>query len=124
MQKTLTALTMTLCLAAPDTSRAAGATEVAEIERFRLNDGVTDAAFLDATRAMQPAVEAAPGFLSRRLSKGEDGIWTDHVTWSDLTSALTAAEEVFKHPAAQAFGAMIAPGSIDMRHEPLLFQME
>jgi hypothetical protein len=111
-------------LAAPDAARGVGPGPVAEIVRFKLLDGVSDAAFLTATAAMQSAVAAAPGFLSRRLSKGEGDVWTDYVIWTDLDHALAAASEVFKDPAAEAFGAAIDHASIDMRHEPILWQPE
>ena len=124
MPKTLPSLMTGPAFAAPDAARGATAGHVAEIVRFKLVDGVSDAAFLDATAAMQPAVAAAPGFLSRRLSKGEGDVWTDYVVWTDLDHALAAASEVFKDPAAQAFGAAIDGESIDMRHEPILWQPE
>lgn len=97
---------------------------IAEIVRFRLNDGVTDAGFLDATRRMQPVVEAAPGYVSRRLSKNADGSWTDYVVWTDLANAQSAATTIFENPEAEAFGKAIDPASVDMRHETILMQME
>ena len=96
-------------------------TRIAEIVTFRLAEGVTDAAFLDAARAMQPFVEAAPGFVSRTLSKGEAGSWTDHVLWTSMTSARTAAETIFADPATAPFAAAIDAKSVVMRHEPVLF---
>ena len=108
-----------------DAARAGDApAHVAEIVRFRLADGVSDAAFLDATRAMQPIVASATGSLSRSLSKNEDGSWTDYVVWKDLARAQAAAETIFAEPATKPFMDAIDGASVDMRHEPILWQME
>ena len=125
MKLPLTAMLAGAALAPTDAARAGEApAHVAEIVRFRLADGVGDAAFLDAARAMQPIVAAAPGFLSRSLSKNEDGSWTDYVVWTDLTRAKTAAETIFAEPATKPFMDAIDGASVDMRHEPILWQME
>ena len=112
---------LALCAAA-DTARgdATAPGPVAEIVTFRLVPGVTEAAFLEATRAMQPAVARAPGFVSRRLSHNADGTWTDYVVWTDLARAEAAAREVFADPVTKPFADAIDGASIDMRHEPIL----
>ena len=88
-----------LALAVPafapaDTIRAGGSGPVAEIVTFRLAGGVTEAVFLDAARATEPIVRAAPGFLARRLTRGEDGFWTDCVEWSGRAEAEAAAARI------------------------------
>ncbi|MDU8945906.1 antibiotic biosynthesis monooxygenase family protein [Ovoidimarina sediminis] len=114
-----------LCAPA-DTNRAGDASPaaVAEIVRFRLANGVTENAFLDATRGMQPLVAATPGFVSRRLSKNEDGSWTDYVTWTDMARARSAAKTIFANPETKPFIDAIDGASVDMRHEAILMQME
>ena len=91
---------------------------------FRLAAGVTDAAFLAAARATGPLLGAEPGFLSRRLSQGADGAWTDHVAWTDMARAEAAAARIMEAPAAAPFLMAIDPVSIAMRHERLLITME
>jgi hypothetical protein len=83
MTRLILALPLALAALAPaDTARAGGAGPVAEIVTFHLAPDTSEAAFLDAARATEPLLAAEPGFLSRRLSRGADGRWTDHVTWA------------------------------------------
>ena len=126
MTRLLLALPLALAGLAPaDTACAGGAAPpVAEIVTFRLAPGMTDPAFLDAARATGSLLAAEPGFLSRRLSKGADGTWTDHVTWTSLSEAEAAADRIMAAPEAQPFLAAIDPASISMRHEPILMTME
>jgi hypothetical protein len=97
---------------------------VTEIVTFRLAPGITDTAFLDAARGTGALVAAAPGFVSRRLSRGEDGTWTDHVEWASMDQAVAAARTVMADPAALPFLRAIDPESIAMRHEALLMRMD
>jgi hypothetical protein len=114
-----------LALAPADAARGGDPTgPVAEIVTFRLAAGVTEAAFLAAARATGPLLAAEPGFLSRRLSQGADGAWTDHVAWTGLGEAGAAAARIMEAPAAAPFLAAIDPASIVMRHEPILMTME
>lgn len=121
-------LALPLALAAADAARAGASGPVpgpvAEIVTFRLAPGTTEAAFLYAARAMGPRLAAEPGFLSRRLSAGADGRWTEHVAWASLAQAEAAAARVTADPAVQPFLMAIDPASIDMRHEPILINME
>lgn len=123
--KTL-ALTALVLPAPADALRAGGADAgpVAEIVTFRLAAGISDDAFLVAARATEALVEALPGFVSRRLSRGEDGTWTDHVEWASMDQAMAAAEALTADPAALPFLKAIDPGTIAMRHEALLMWMD
>jgi hypothetical protein len=108
----------------PDAARGAEtAAPVAEIVTFRLAPGVTEAAFLAAARATGPLLAAEPGFLSRRLSQGTDGAWTDHVAWTGLAAAEAAAARIMEAAQAQPFLMAIDPASIVMRHERLQMTM-
>jgi hypothetical protein len=112
------------CLAPADMARAAGDGPVAEIVTFRLADGIGDARFLDAARATEAFVRAAPGFVARRLTRGDDGRWTDYVEWDSLASAQAAAERIMADPGAADFIGAIAPDSIEMRHEALRLALD
>jgi hypothetical protein len=126
MTRLILALPVALAAFAPaDTARAGDAAPpVAEIVTFRLAPGVAEPVFLDAARATGALLSGEPGFVSRRLSKGADGTWTDHVTWTSLADAETAAARIMAAPGAQPFLMAIDPASIVMRHEPILFAME
>ena len=124
---TLAAATVVFALALAPAEQARGqgtAEHVAEIVTFRLQSGVDDAAFLEAAATTIPFVEAAPGFLSRRLTRGVDGTWTDYVVWSSMANAKAAAEALMADPAVLPFLEAIDPESITMRHEAILMQME
>jgi hypothetical protein len=97
---------------------------VTEIVTFRLAPGVTEAAFLAAARGTEAFVAAAPGFVSRRLSRGGDGTWTDHVEWASMPQAMAASEALMADPAALPFLQAIDPASIAMRHETLVLRMD
>jgi hypothetical protein len=126
MTRLILALPLALAALAPAGAARGGEAPgpVAEIVTFRLAAGVTEASFLEAARATGPRLAAEPGFLSRRLSKGADGSWTDHVAWTGLSEAEAAAARIMEDPAAAAFLMAIDPASITMRHEPILMTME
>jgi hypothetical protein len=126
MTRLILALPLTLAALAPADAARGGDTAgpVAEIVTFRLAAGVGEASFLEAARATGPLLAAEPGFLSRRLSRGADGEWTDHVAWTSLAEAHAAAARVMEAPAAAPFLMAIDPASIVMRHERVLMTME
>ena len=114
-----------LPFAPADSARAAGAAPiVAEIVTFQLNNGVTDAAFVEISKASQAFVATAPGFLSRQLSKGDDGVWTDYVLWADMESALAVGKAFPDQDFAPALMGAIKSGTEQMRHQQILWQME
>ena len=112
-----------LCLAPADMARGGGDGPVAEIVTFRLAEGIGETQFLDAARGTEVFVRAAPGFIARRLSRGDDGRWTDYVEWDSLASAQAAAARIMAEPGAADFIGAIDPESIDMRHEALLWAL-
>lgn len=108
-----------------DSARAAGASAiVAEIATFQLNDGISDADFINISKTSEAFVAAAAGFISRKLSKGEDGVWTDYVLWQDMEAAQLAGKAFFEQDFCQTLMAAINPGTVLMRHQHVLWQME
>ncbi|MEX0283114.1 MAG: hypothetical protein AB3N23_00735 [Paracoccaceae bacterium] len=105
-------------LAPADTARGAGET-VAEIVTFRLADGTTQDAFTKAAQAMEPFLIETGSMHARVLSVDADGLWTDHLVWSSMTAAKTAAEQIMARPEAQPFMSMIDPATVTMRHAPI-----
>lgn len=116
---------LALAFAPADMARAAGHSPetVAEIVTFTLNDGVDETAFVEATKGTEAFVSTAPGFISRQLSRGQNGIWTDYVLWSDLASAQAAGAAVMAEPGFAQFIGAIDPNSVKMRHEPVIWSM-
>ncbi len=96
------------------------APQVVEIVTFALRQGVDTAGFARAAAALDPWLAACSGFIGRCLSRSPDGIWTDHLCWSDMAAAEAAAATLPTRPEAGAFLAAIAPDSITMRHETIV----
>lgn len=123
----LPALSLTILLAPAEAARAdTGAADrpVMEIVSFRLTPGTTDAAFLTAAQATAAPLQAQPGFVSRHLTRAEDGSWTDHVLWSSLAAALAGAEAMMAEPAFGPFMALIDGPTVAMRHDTVAFAMD
>ncbi len=97
---------------------------VIEYVTFALVPGTTDAAFLAAARGTEALIRRQPGFLSRRLSRGPDGHWTDAVTWETLIRAEAAAQAVMADPDFAPFMALIDGPSAQMRHEELALTLD
>lgn len=97
-------------------------TLTAEIVTFRTDPRLDTRAVLASARALDPFLAARPGFLSRHLSRAEDGTWTDHLLWADPASAHAASEALMGEPAAGAFMAAILPDSVAMSHAPVLLR--
>lgn len=99
-------------------------TSVAEIVTFRLIPGTAPAAFLVTARATEAPLRAQAGFLRRRLTHGDDGLWTDFVEWRDLASARAAARAVMAEPDFAPFMALIDGPTVTMRHAPIALAMD
>ncbi|MEM6454613.1 MAG: antibiotic biosynthesis monooxygenase [Acidobacteriota bacterium] len=90
-----------------------------EIVTFRLRDETSIADFLRAASDLRVFLEAAPGFLRRRLSRADDGSWIDHVEWASRQAAEDAAVAIGRAPEAHAFIAAIDGASVILRHARL-----
>lgn len=95
-------------------------TLIAEIVTFRAAEGTDDADLARAAAALEPFLQGREGFVSRHLSRAEDGIWTDYVLWTDLARAKAAAAAIMSEPVAGAFMALIDPESVTMTHAPVV----
>jgi hypothetical protein len=87
-------------------------TAALETVRFRRHPGTEPVTL--------PAAAARPGFLERRLIRGDDGGWTDPVAWADPARATAAAETRMVEPAFGAFCAVIDPEGREMRHDAIV----
>ena len=87
-----------------------------EIVLFRLNADAAESDFLGAVAAMTPDLRTAPGYLSRELLRGDDGLWVDVVHWRSLAEAQQAMAHFPNLPSAQAFGALMDGETLRMLH--------
>ncbi|EDZ45788.1 conserved hypothetical protein [Rhodobacterales bacterium Y4I] len=95
----------------------------AEIVTFKLAEGVSPAAFTELMQRTEAFVRAQDGFVTRQLSRGADGSWTDYVVWKDMATAQQAAQAFMQQEFAPDVVAAIAPDSAAMRHEEVQWQM-
>ena len=97
---------------------------VIEYVTFALVPGADEATFLSAARRTETLVRRQPGFVSRRLSQGADGRWTDAVIWETLALAQAAPPAVMADPDFAPFMALIDGPSAMMRHENLALTLD
>ncbi|MEW2911728.1 hypothetical protein [Leisingera sp. JC11] len=95
----------------------------AEIVTFKLAEGVSPADFTALMQRTEGFVRAQDGFVTRQLSQGEDGKWTDYVVWKDMATAQKVAQEFMQQDFAPEVMAAIAPDSASMRHEEVQWGM-
>lgn len=99
-------------------------TGIIEIVHFRLNAGSSEEEFIvEADKASQ-FLKSRPGFVRRHLSMGDDGVWIDHVEWTDMEAARAAADAFMKVPSLGAFIAAIDASSAVMGHNRLMLTVE
>jgi len=123
--RALPALSLILALAPAEAIRAEAAPgPVLEVAEFRLVPGTSEADFLLAAQATMPPLRDHPGFLSRRITRSETGVWSDLVLWTDLTSAKAAAAAMMADPAFAAFVARIDMATLTMRHDRVMWQAD
>lgn len=90
-----------------------------ETVTFKLNDGVSREAFVEAAQAINDFVSKRDGFVSRRLSCGDDGLWIEHIEWKTLEAAKAAAAEIGNEPTLAPCMKAIDGPSVKMYHTTL-----
>ncbi len=96
------------------------APQIAEVVTFRLNDGVSDADYLALNEASKDHISALPGFVSRQLSKSDDGVWTDYTLWASAEAAQAHMESFMSQDFAPALVGAINAETMRMRHQKIL----
>jgi hypothetical protein len=97
---------------------------VIEVVVFKLQQGVSEEAFLQAANALMPDLTAMPGFIKRELGKDQDGSgqWADMIYWESLEQAHQAAERVMQLPSCKPFLGMIQLEGMTMMHVSLMLK--
>ncbi len=94
--------------------------EVIEYVTFKLAEGVSDADFLTTVQATNAFLSECDGFIHRHLSKGDDGVWLDHLLWASMETAKAAAEGMPSRPELASFMAYVDMASVKMHHNQLM----
>ena len=92
---------------------------IIETVSFKLAEGITESAFLAEVPASTAFIKARPGFVARRLSRGADGRWLEHIEWASMAAAQSASEAFMQEPSLMGFAQSIDMASAEMRHEAL-----
>lgn len=93
---------------------------VIEIITFQLAAGQTEKGFLTNCDAATGFLRTCKGFISRRLSRSNAGVYMDHVTWASLPDAERAMDAAMKEPSLGAFISSIDPASMILDHQTVL----
>lgn len=93
-----------------ETKKAIGEITVIEWAPFHLAPGVSEAALLAASKALQEDFLARqPGFVGRELLRGAGGRFVDMVRWGDRASAETAMVHSSRSAACARYFALMVP---------------
>ena len=96
------------------------ANHVIEVVLFKLAKGVSDEEFLRTAPASSEFVRRQKGFVARRLSKGDDGTWLEHIEWESLEDAVAASEKFMKEEGLKPMMQAIDGQGAKMGHNQLL----
>lgn len=92
---------------------------IIETVTFKLHEGISREAFAQAAAAMNAYVTDCAGFVARRLSCSDNGIWVEHIEWADMASAKAAAAGLGQVPSNAEFLSAIDGPTVTMMHSEL-----
>lgn len=92
---------------------------VIEVVSFKLAKGVSDDDFLATQPSLKKFLDTCEGFINRRLSISEDGLWLDHVEWASMEAAKAAAEDFTQQESLKPLMQAIDMPSVSMHHNLL-----
>lgn len=95
---------------------------VIEVVTFRVKEGISSTKANQQLLDLGNVISSFPGYISRTLSKSENGEWIDVVYWQDLTSALNAAKSAEQNSDALEVFAIIDETSLRINHYQIINQ--
>ena len=82
--------------------------EYIEIAKFKLKDGFSDEQFIEAEKAVRNGlIKTQKGFISRELSKDEDGFWLMDMRFDSKENMDAWFEALKQDPTMKLLGSMI-----------------
>ena len=90
-----------------------------ETVTFRLNENVTREEFTAAAREATETIRTFDGFVARRLSVSDEGLWIEQIEWRTLDDAKAAAARIGSETALRPFLSAIDGPSATMHHSTL-----
>jgi hypothetical protein len=120
-------LALVVGLSLPPSLHAKGKTymtgSIAEIVTFKLAKGVNEATFLEASQTAEAFMRTRKGFISRRLTRNADGVYTDYVLWENEVDAKAAMEASMTDARVGPFVQSIDGASMKADHQQMLSQI-
>ncbi len=92
---------------------------VIETVTFKLNPGFSRDDFAKSATAITDFAKSRPGFIARRLSCGDDGLWIEHIEWATMKDAKDAAAAIASVPALGPCMQAIDVATVSMHHTEL-----
>ena len=96
---------------------------VIEVVTFKLADGVSEAEFLKTVPASNDFLNTRDGFISRRLSRDDQGTWMEHIEWETLAAATAASEAFMNQASLKPLMQAIDGANAKMSHNQLMISV-
>ncbi len=90
-----------------------------ETVTFRLKEGVSPTTFAEMAQAITDFARKQKGFVSRRLSCSDNGLWIEHIEWESLKDAQAAAAQIGHEPTLETCMNAIDGPSVVLHHTTL-----
>jgi hypothetical protein len=90
-----------------------------ETVTFKLNKDMNREAFAESAKAITDFAQKQGGFVSRRLSCSDDGLWIEHVEWETLEAAQAASAQIGNEPTLEACMKAIDSTTVVLHHTTL-----
>ncbi len=87
-----------------------------EVVTFRMKDGITIPEAQTQLEKLNDCVRQFDGFIERKLSVNEEGVWMDIVSWTTNEAAQLAAEKVMQDPVALHVFDLIDESTMSIQH--------
>lgn len=95
---------------------------VVEIVTFKLSPEIAPETYLAVTQKSGDWAKAHPGFVSRLISRGDDGTWSDVTVWDSPENAKASQSSFMEQEFAGEMIGMIEKDSFSMHQRPILWQ--
>lgn len=96
--------------------------QVYEIVVFKTKDGVTPEQAIESARALQPILDAYPGYVRRELIQSGENQWVDWVVWESMEQAMFAANDIMSKPEAVSIMSVIDEQEVTIVHGHTVFE--
>ncbi|AUP81395.1 antibiotic biosynthesis monooxygenase family protein [Flavivirga eckloniae] len=101
-----------------------GNVETVELVLFKTKPEFDKETVVNAAKSMNAILENYEGYISRKLSRTDDGQWMDVVYWTDLESAKKASKHIMENNLGQIYFGMIDESTMKFYHLDVVIDTE